>query len=91
MCYGKLLGTLPSPVLTITQHAEELIGLKFKKSDAALPQMSRIVSPLLLFEAKQKRVSNIKHFQTLKLMFYLKITVLMLPLVVVVVCLLNAE
>lgn len=94
MCCGKLLGTLPSPVLTITLHAEELIGLKITRSGAALPQMSRIVSLLLLVEAKRtkKRVSNIKHFQMLKLMFYLKITMLMLSLLLLLfVCLLHNE
>lgn len=60
--------------------------------------MSRIISLLLLVEVKQKneenkkKVSNIKHFQMLKLMFYLKITMLMLSLLLLLfVCLLHNE
>lgn len=56
--------------------------------------VKNLVSLLLLVEAKRKkkRVSNIKHFQMLKLMFYLKITMLMLSLLLLLfVCLLHNE
>lgn len=61
MCCGKLLGTLPSLVLTITLHAEELIGLKITRSGAALPQMSRIVSLSCLSKRNEKKKTSIQH------------------------------
>lgn len=67
MCCGKLLGTKPSPVLTITLYAEELFGLKITRSGAALPQMSKIVSLSLSCLSKQskrkkkKKKTSIQH------------------------------
>lgn len=52
---------------------------------------NRLSSPACRSKTK-KRVSNIKHFQMLKLMFYLKITMLMLSLLLLLfVCLLQNE
>lgn len=54
----------------------------------------RLSLSLLLVGAKRKRkwVSNIKHFQMLKLLFYLKITMLMLSLLLLLfICLLHNE
>lgn len=52
----------------------------------------RLSSPACWSKTNKKRVSNIKHFQMLKLMFYLKITMLILSLLLLLfVCLLHNE
>lgn len=77
MCCGKLWRTYPSHVKLQDQAPRYLRCQKTIASHS-----------LLLVDAKwKKRVSNIKHFQMLKLMFYLKMTMLMLSLMLLLFCL----
>lgn len=95
MCRGK-----DSPGLLPSRCAHDYLTCggtggfwSLKRSGAALPQMSRNVSrSLVLAEAKRKKKDYGKEYPTystsnLKLMFYLKITMLMLSLLLFVVCL----